>query len=162
MLFLLVYAFTALAFVSLLAMSLAAIGLRRARWFLLLAGPLATFAGWLVLHDMRVQRAEDSVGPADVPRLIRSLETDSGRRWEGSVTLLSYVGDDAVPALRSAFQHPNRKVRLGAAQALGRMGVRAHQAGPALPAIDHYSELSCRQARRARPGETKVPARQIR
>lgn len=128
---LLAYAlFSFLSCFALACTAFAALAYRPARWFLLVVVPIAGLAGWL--STFRVQRTVDTVRPSDVPRLIRSFQIDRERDREGSVTLLAHLADTAVPDLRQALHHDDRRVRLGAAKALGTMGIRSEFAGFAL------------------------------
>jgi HEAT repeat protein len=132
-----IYVFSTLTFISLMTAVLAALHLRRARWFLIPTTLLAAFATWCLTHPETKPYA-DTFGPDDVPKLIRALQKDSGEDWQGDVFLLAHLGADAAPSLIQALNSDNGQTRLGAATALRDMAFRAKWVVPDLVlALNH-------------------------
>lgn len=80
--------------------------------------------------------AAAAIGPAaaDVmPELLTILRTDDTGFLQGSVAIaLSSMGPRVVPALRTAVQDKNERVRRGSAYALGLLGTKGYLAVPEL------------------------------
>src|ERR1700728_161520 len=83
------FAFSTLTFISLVTALLAALHLRRARWFLIPTTLLAAIAAWGWAHSDTKPYA-DTFGPGDVPGLIRALQKDSGYAWDGDIFVLAH------------------------------------------------------------------------
>ena len=77
------------------------------------------------LADLR-----DEVTPADVPVLIEMLGDEDARARVAASGLLTTLGDAAGPALETAKESPDYRVRMGANDALIRLGeCRSNPAG---------------------------------
>ncbi len=118
------FAFSIFALISFFTAVLSSFRIRPARWLLVPTMLLAALAAWGLTHS-ETKATVDTVDVRDVPRLIRSLKTDSGKAWEGDITLLAHLGTDAAPSLIDALQSDDAKTRFGAATALRNMGFRA-------------------------------------
>ena len=97
------------------------------------------------LHDEReglrqfVMRRLVNLGPQVIPALVEILGDNKEYTQESAAIALSTFGNDALPALLDAMKnHPNRRVRWGAAWVLSAMAPEVRRTVPpvAIPATE--------------------------